>query len=117
MAKLKAIPKNFAEALAVMTGIGRYKNPTRLGNNTYLVSYTDGIQVDLIAVRLYNTEIVKFYRDGRVTLHTGGYRTVTTKERINHFITGRVFQVKHEWFYIPDRFGARAVIFVEGMII
>ena len=30
--------------------------------------------------------------DGRVALLTGGYRTVTTKDRINQFISGRVYQ-------------------------
>jgi hypothetical protein len=54
----------------------------------------------VIAVRLHSTHIVKFYEDGRVTLHTGGWRTVTTKDRINEFITGRVYQKNHDWYYV-----------------
>ena len=93
MAKLKAIPKNFEQAVAVLGN--RYS--MRLGNNTYLERLNGDQQV---AVRLYSTYIVRFYQTGRVTLHTGGYGTVTTKDRINQFITGRVYQKNHEWFYV-----------------
>jgi len=96
MAKLKATPKNFAQALAVLNG----KLSVRLGNNTYLESFTDGTQTDLIAVRLHSTRIVQFWADGRITLHTGGWQTVTTKDRINKFITGRVYQKDYAWYVV-----------------
>ena len=118
MAKMKATPKNFEQAKAALAG----RDSMRLGNNTFLESYTDGTQVDRICVRLHSTNIVAFYPDGRVTLHTGGYRTRTTKERINHFITGRVYSRNYAWFYIaPLPFGAdnseriAPRLFIEGM--
>jgi hypothetical protein len=109
MANLKATPKTFAEALEVLNG----KHSIRLGNNTYLESFTDGTQTDLIAVRLHSTQVVKFWADGRVTLHTGGYHTVTTKERLNQFIDGRVYQSKYEWFYQGQ--DTEPLSFAEGM--
>lgn len=93
MAKLKATPKNFVEAVAVLGE--RYH--LRLGNNTYLGLKNSDPEDGYISVTLHQTEIVRFYADGRITLHTGGYRTTTTKERINQFINGRVFCYKGEW--------------------
>ena len=110
MAKLKATPKSFAEAIAVLSG----KDECRLGNNTYLhvVKFAQTgpsalYGIECIAVRLHNTDIVKFYSDGSTVLYSGGYRTVTTKERINHFIKGRIFQEKGQWKVVPtlDVFG------------
>ena len=110
MAKLKATPKNFAEAVAVL----KDKISMRLGNNTYLeVSDPDPVH-GFIGVRLHSTYIVKFWPDGQVTLHSGGYRTVTTKERINQFIVGHVRQTAYQWFYISPN-GTKGTIFEEGM--
>lgn len=116
MAQLKAAPRNFASALEVLGG----KQSIRLGNNTYLEQAHVGFGKAYIGVRLHSTYIVRFYKDGAVTLHTGGYRTVTTKERINQFILGRVYQKAHEWFFVVNRgeLGfdwANPVPFEEGM--
>lgn len=120
MAKLKATPKSFAEAMQVLAG----RDSIRLGNNTYLEYHADrdGSRV-YVAVRFHNTNVVIFHDDGRVTLHSGGYHTVTTKERINRFVDGRVFQKDFDWFYAyPDveRGGMRwstAADFEEGMVV
>jgi hypothetical protein len=86
MAKLKAAPKTFAEAAAILKG----RVSLKLGNNTWLeLTGSDPVH-DYIAVRLHNTQIVKFWADGSVTLHTGGWYRVTTKDRLNEFIRGRV---------------------------
>jgi hypothetical protein len=98
MANLKATPKNFEQALLVL-GL---RDSIRLGNNTYLeVTAKDRDLVTEISVRLHSTRIVRFHQDGSVTLHTGGYYTATTKERINQFITGCVWQKDYRWFYNP----------------
>jgi hypothetical protein len=111
MAKLKATPKNYAEALTVLAG----RESVRLGNNTYLENVAEyGEYTGKIGVRLHNTYVVVFYpHDGRVTLHTGGYRTVTTKERINHFVSGALYQKACQWYYT---FGhGVTVIFEDGL--
>lgn len=116
MAKLKATPKNFAEALQAFDNFKRGSRigSVRLGNNTYLESYVDGCKVDRICVRLHDTNIVTFCEDGRVLLYTGGYRTATTKQRLNQFVNGRVRQTAYQWFYIsPD--GTKGTIFEEGI--
>jgi hypothetical protein len=116
MAKLKATPKNLAEAEAVLRG----RESVRLGNNTYLEA-VGARAIGFVGVRLHNTYIVRFWYDGKITLHTGGYRTVTTKDRINQFIKGSVFQKAHVWYFQdePRKCGdmtiAPTVEFEEGM--
>jgi hypothetical protein len=63
MAKLKATPKNFAQAVAVL----KDKISVRLGNNTYLEVTDSDPQHGFIGVRLHKTFIVKFWPDGQVT--------------------------------------------------
>jgi hypothetical protein len=119
MAKMKHCPKNFAEANCILGN----RDSLRLGNNTYLVSRFSPEENDKhIAIRLHNTDIVKFYSNGRITLHTGGWQTLTTADRINQFIAGRVFQKNWNWFYdCPltvsklEGTGVLRVPFVEGM--
>lgn len=39
----------------------------------------------VIAVRYHDTDVVLYYADGRIELNSGGYKTFTTKSRINDF--------------------------------
>lgn len=104
MAKLKATPKNFEQARKVLGD----KGSIRLGNNTYLELNGEHV----IAVRLHQTDIVKFYDDGRVTLYAGKWRTVTTKDRLNEFTTAYVFQTGGKWWV---RLSGMTVAFEDGM--
>lgn len=69
-----------------------------IGNNTLGIFYKDGTE----AIRFHNTDIL-FVKDGIVTLNSGGWKTNTTKDRINGFL--RHFDVpfyiqqrNHQWF-------------------
>ena len=134
MAKLKATPKNFAAALLFILTEGKGKLSLRIGNNTYLeyhtghgISPTENIRhgispTENITVRLHQTHIVTFWPSGRIALHTGGHRTATTKERINQFITGRLYQKAHVWFVVGhDATGAldwkQPKKFTEGCLV
>ena len=48
-------------------------------NNTLSIDYQDGSK----AIRLYDTDIITIMEDGKVILNSGGWRTATTKARIN----------------------------------
>lgn len=125
MAKLKHTPKTFTEAREILQD----RDSVKLGNNTWLEKATHFIleglgevaeTEDYIAVRLHNTQIVKFYADNPTTLHTGGWRTVTTKDRINEFIKGSVYQRDYTWYYAKPLSNGysdwdNAVEFEEGM--
>ena len=52
-----------------------------------------------IAVRYHATDVVTV-RDGVVTLNSGGWRTATTKKRVNAYLPDgwSLYQHRHEWF-------------------
>lgn len=52
---------------------------------------------DSIGLSYWNTVVVRFHRDGTVTLNSGGWRTVTTKARIAACGID-LSQRKFEWF-------------------
>ena len=65
----------------------------KLCNNTYL-KIRDG---EAIAVLLHSTDVVTYHKDGRIVLGTGGWQTVTTKERMNRFSPFRIWSEKGVW--------------------
>lgn len=57
----------------------------------------------VLRVQYHQTCVVAVYPDGSIELDTGGWKTATTKARMNQaahqFNLGfRVYQHKHEWF-------------------
>jgi len=84
-------PGDFDTYNAQLTG--RCALRRKVANNTWLERRGD----DTIAVRLHDTDVVTYHRDGRVQLFTGGWLTVTTKERINRFAPVRVWSDKGRW--------------------
>ena len=65
----------------------------RVANNTVRYSRNDGATV----WRLHTTDIVIRHADQSWTLNSGGWRTVTTKDRINAYGPARVYSSKGEW--------------------
>lgn len=53
----------------------------RIGNNTVLHRLEDG----RIAVQLHDTDVILYSEDGSVVLESGGWLTVTTKDRMNRY--------------------------------
>jgi hypothetical protein len=84
------------------------RDSRKVGNNTYL----ERINSQTVAVRLHSTHVVTFYADGSYTLNSGGWRTVTTKSRINDYAPVRVTQRSGEWFVCC---GGIEVEFRDGM--
>jgi hypothetical protein len=72
------------------------KNPEKgykLENNTYLVN-----RGDYFAVRLHSTDVVRIYHDGTYVINSGGWRTVTKKDRINKYAPVYVYQRDFKWY-------------------
>lgn len=78
----------------------------KLENNTYLVRVDD----KTFGVKLHNTIVVYIHQNGRFTLDTGGWRTNTTKDRINRYGPASVHQNNNIW-YIGQG------IFEDGVIV
>ena len=75
---------------------GRNKSNRPIENNTRVVRLSD----DRIAIRLHDTDVVVFDKDGSVTLDSGGWLTVTTKARMNEYLgdRGHVYSNRGKWF-------------------
>lgn len=91
---------------------GRNATSKKLDNNTYAERRGE----DVIAVRLHATDVVTYFRDGRVVLDTGGWRTVTTKDRINGYGPRGVSisSIKGEWRVFPYGFAGEGFPFADG---
>lgn len=92
------------------------KDPRRgkpIANNTYVVRSGDA---DL-AIRLHQTDVVTFHVNGTITLDTGGWHTVTTKDRMNTYLPGdlRVYSDRGSWFLY--RHGEKLGPYFDGMTI
>jgi hypothetical protein len=86
---------------------GRCQQRRKVQNNTYLERRDDDI-----AVRLHDTDVVVWHPDGSVTLDTGGWYTVTTKDRMNGYCPARVWSNRGRWMVT---WGGRDVPFADGI--
>ena len=98
-----------AEATRMVHGKGN-RMRRKVGNNTYAEILHDGT----VAIRLHSTDVVKIHPDDTYTLQTGGWQTVTTKDRINRYSPVRVYQRNYEWFV---RLNGKEYPFMEGMVV
>jgi len=103
---------------------GRKQKRKKYANNTWIEKKED----DSIGVILHETEVITFYPDGRVKLDSGGWKTPTTKNRLNYIESHFIFQDKSTWYVSQlggkgyETYGdmwkkERAFIFQDGMIL
>lgn len=83
-----------------------------IGNNTELVRKGGGD----IAVELHGNEVVRFYGGGEVGLSSAGYKTSTTKDRLNRYTPRGVNIVQRQGTWYLKRRGNK-VPFEDGMTI
>ena len=101
----RGIKMNYESAKKMFTETRKRK----LANNTYLVSNEDGS----FGVRLHNTQVVKYYPD-KTLLFSGGWHTVTTKQRINEYSNAGLYQKDFCWYIDID---GKAVDFFDGIAV
>lgn len=77
-------------------------NGKPLENNTRLYKST-GEFGKCYEVWLHATPVVTIYEDGTYVLKTGGWATVTTKDRISKYAPGTVSQSNRIWYWSPER--------------
>lgn len=100
----------------VLRGRDPIHKGTPVANNTRMYFREGGKYVDVV---LHNTVIVRAYANGKTQVFTGGWRTPTTKERINRYTGLNIYQHKHVW-YVPNRtglFNNQPIEFEEGMCV
>lgn len=98
-----------AEAVKMVRG-KRNKDTRKIGNNTYAEILYDGS----VGIKLHNTYVVKINPNGTYTLNSGGWQTVTTKDRINQYSPKRVYQKDFQWYI---RMNDKDYPFMDGMVV
>ena len=90
-------------------------NSTRLFKHN--VSDSMGRVHELYAVRLHNTDVVTLHKSGTYTLNSGGWRTPTTKDRINTYGPVNISAVGGHWqvYRAPDWYSNPLALFKDGM--
>src|SRR5208337_4674554 len=103
--------KSYQEA---MERLGK-RSSRKLENHTYLIHYHENPHY--IGVRLHQTDVVKYWPDGRIELNSGGWRTVTTKDRINTYAPVNLWTDKGIWYIGKNWQRPAQGYFKDGMII
>ena len=98
-----------SEAVSMVRG-KRNKDSRKIGNNTY----AEILPCGSVGILLHSTHVVKIHPDNTYTLQTGGWKTSTTKDRINQYSPVRVYQHKYEWFV---KLNGKEYPFMEGMVV
>lgn len=106
--------KSYQEAQERLGG----RDSRKLENNTYLKRRADGT----LAVMLHATDVVTYHPDGRIVLDSGGWRTVTTKDRLNKYAPLHLWARNGQWlvgYYTGDWKETinQADIYQDGMTI
>jgi hypothetical protein len=81
----------------LLKDVQNVKTAKFINNNTLKIEYLDGTT----AIRLHDTDIITFAGKD-IILNSGGWKTRTTKERINEYSPANISQNKSLW-YIKDK--------------
>lgn len=90
-----------------------------IGWHTKLLRYDNG----RIAVRYHDTDVVTYLPDGRVELRTGGWKSQTTKRRMEDYSAAYVWSDNGIWYVKPRSEGSpwsgngTSYLFAEGVIL
>jgi len=113
------IPRTYSEAALLLSQARNARKGKPVANNTRLFRRSDS----MIALRLHDTDVVEYHADGSLRLFTGGWTTVTTKDRINQALSNRagVWSRKGRWYIgtrAADGWGyGEGVPFDEGITV
>lgn len=96
--------QTYGEALKVFN---KAKDPFKgkpVNNNTRLISLgtthpdEEGKCHSLLGLKLHDTVIVTYFPDGSYELDSGGWKTLTTKDRMNNYTPFHIHQEKLIWY-------------------
>tara|TARA_Y100000310_G_scaffold328538_1_gene396811 strand:- start:696 stop:1049 length:354 start_codon:yes stop_codon:yes gene_type:complete len=74
------------------------KSRRKIANNTYLQRLSE----NTIGVILYNTCIVTYFKNKGCSLNSGGWKTATTKNRLNKYSPCHVIQKDYTWYVVNE---------------
>ena len=95
-----------------LQGIENIISSKKIGNNTFEILFSNGDK----AIRLHNTDIVTFKNSGDIILNTGGWKTSTTKNRINEHLKGAfLIQKNHNWYFVKSYNDKNKIPYYDGI--
>lgn len=110
--RISNVPGSYQDAVNFLNGKTTRNVPSV--RSTKIVKLND----NQVAMYYHNTPVVTWSKD-KVELNSGGYRSVTTKARINQGLIGYrayVYQHKHLW-YLHCQDGNVTIPFTDGIAI
>ena len=84
--------------------------PRKIANNTFHYLRSDGAYI----IRLHTTDIIEKFPSGDIHLNTGGWQTISTKERLNRFAPCRIWAKKGIWII---SYAGNEYAYADGMIL
>jgi len=97
----------------LLSSVEDFKSAKFIDNNTLEIKYNNGTT----SIRLHDTDIVTM-KGKNFILNSGGWRTPTTKERINKFAPVRLYQNKGLWYLSEGQlFYDNCIVNSEGKLI
>jgi len=100
---------NYQQAFELASKARNANEGKPVANNTRIIK-----RGDCVAIKLHDTDVVTFAPSGAIILNTGGWKTVTTKDRINSFSPYKVYSDRGTWF---AHIGEKRVPFADGVTI
>lgn len=106
---------DYTEANALLAKARDHQAGHKIANNTWIVP--SEYDPEGIGIRLHNTEIMTVHPDDSLTLRTGGWETLTTKERLNRYLPPRVrvYQENRIWYLNTSAPNGEQFLFEDGM--
>lgn len=96
----------------IMAGVEDVVKSEIIENNTIRYHKSDGT----VVIRLHFTDIVTFHPDDSITLNSGGWQTLTTKDRMNKFSPFLLYQEKNIWYVVNNYNGkGQTYVFADGI--
>jgi hypothetical protein len=101
---------NYLKANEILAG----RPSKKIANNTYLKQRENGS----IAVMLHSTDIILFLASGMVKVDSGGWKTPTTKQRLNEYLEGwQISQEKGIWYWVKPGQWDKKIPYTDGDMI
>ena len=95
---------SFSDAEKYMLRHENRNNSLKIMHNTKATRYGNTIDVELHWTNIYRIEkrhdVGDVFAHSVITLNSGGYRTVTTKDRINRFLPSEFRLIQRNWNWI-----------------
>ena len=108
--------KDVLEEYVSFIGKGRNHNYRKIASHTYVVKTSDAFGNPIYGVQYHRTVVCGIREDGSYFINNGGYFTVTTKKRINDFLSKvgnnrQIIQRNFQWFLSGFNIGQGFMVF------